>query len=194
MPASTQTTLCDFCIPPDLEQLQQILIKFDLPPELAFDSPLLSSVAVDPQGKSMVTINTVGDGNCAFRALSRLFTGDEDFHWQIRLKIYEYIAQHGHHIFGIRSANIAHENYLKFQRLSNMTPRPVNSTLYAGSDDFYALADMLEANVYTYTPTPQRSFPNVSPHFKNNVKIQEAPTLFLMYLNNNHFEPIILFV
>uniref|UniRef100_A0A914QLL4 OTU domain-containing protein n=1 Tax=Panagrolaimus davidi TaxID=227884 RepID=A0A914QLL4_9BILA len=184
MPTSTQTTQCNIFIPPNLDQLQQILIKFDLNPEFAFDSPLISSVPVDPQGKSMVTMNTVGDGNCAFRALSRLFTGVERFHWQIRLKIYEYISQHGHLIYGIRSANIAYENNLKFQRLSKMKPRPVNQDLYAGNDDFFALADMLDANVYTYTPTPQRSFPNISPHFKNNAKIKGAPTLFLIIHQN----------
>uniref|UniRef100_A0A914YK64 OTU domain-containing protein n=1 Tax=Panagrolaimus superbus TaxID=310955 RepID=A0A914YK64_9BILA len=150
-------------------------------------------MVVEPEGKSMVTFYTTGDGNCGYRSLSTLLTGVEDYHWHIRLKIYEYISYNGENIYGIRSAELAREYYVKYQHLLNVPPQPVNQDLYAGNDDFYALADMLECNIYTYTPDPLPSYPNVNSHFKDNIKINGAPTLFLMYLNNNHYEPIISF-
>uniref|UniRef100_A0AC35GTX2 Uncharacterized protein n=1 Tax=Panagrolaimus sp. PS1159 TaxID=55785 RepID=A0AC35GTX2_9BILA len=58
MPPPDNTNRNDLFIPPDLQQLQHYLILLDLPPELAYNSPLLISLAIEPEGRSPVTIDT----------------------------------------------------------------------------------------------------------------------------------------
>uniref|UniRef100_A0A914QKW9 OTU domain-containing protein n=1 Tax=Panagrolaimus davidi TaxID=227884 RepID=A0A914QKW9_9BILA len=118
----------------------------------------------------------------------------EDYHWHIRLKIYEYIAANARRIFGIKSANLGEQAYSRLVQLSQIAPQPVGQNLYAGNDDLWALAEMLECNIYTYVPDAHPAYPALNPYFKNNKKIKGAPTLFLLYINSNHFEPIVQFM
>uniref|UniRef100_A0A914QC94 OTU domain-containing protein n=1 Tax=Panagrolaimus davidi TaxID=227884 RepID=A0A914QC94_9BILA len=194
MPPPNDTNQNDLFLPPDLQQLQHYLILLDLPPELAYNSPLLTSLAIEPQGRSPVTIDTRGDGNCGHRSFSKLLTGVEDYHWHIRLKIYEYIAANARRIFGIKSANLGEQACSRLVQLNQIAPQPVGQNLYAGNDDLWALAEMLECNIYTYVPEAHPAYPALNPYFKNNKKIKGAPTLFLLYINSNHFEPIVQFM
>uniref|UniRef100_A0AC35G260 OTU domain-containing protein n=2 Tax=Panagrolaimus sp. PS1159 TaxID=55785 RepID=A0AC35G260_9BILA len=182
-------------IPPMIEDLQRYLNLLELPSQLAANSPLLNFASVTTAGKNMITVSTLADGNCGYRAISILLTGVEDYFWKIRIKIYDHIVVNGHRIWGIGSQEQKIKFYKKLERILKMKkPTAVDLEFWCKNEDLYALADLFECNVYTYSPNPLSNYPNITGHYKNGEKIPHSPTLFLMWINNNHFEPILGFV
>ena len=80
--------------PPTKAQVEAALRIFNIDLNFAFHSPLLKATNQTYQGQVSTRV-CKGDGNCGYRAISKLLTGEESFHWQIRLRNYEYIINNG---------------------------------------------------------------------------------------------------
>uniref|UniRef100_A0AC35G0W5 OTU domain-containing protein n=1 Tax=Panagrolaimus sp. PS1159 TaxID=55785 RepID=A0AC35G0W5_9BILA len=92
--------------PPSEVQIQRCLTILGLPAKLAANSPLLPTRNTTYDSDYLEISDCEGDGNCGYRAISKLLTGREDFHWRIRHKTYEHILKHGVDITGMLKRDV----------------------------------------------------------------------------------------
>lgn len=65
------------------------MLKLGLDPALAVNSPLLNLAAAKvDEHTPFIKRNVDGDGNCCWRAVSLLFTGSEEYYWEIREAVF----------------------------------------------------------------------------------------------------------
>ena len=125
---------------------------------------------------------TLGDGNCFFRAMSSLVTGEETYHTFIRGQTCTFLQKHSEGMIGITQKS----NYLQQSRM-------FEDGVWATEVEVFACATMLNTNIYVYTQSgKQRQWLKHEPVEK--LVTENLPaTNRALYLANmfQHFEPVL---
>ena len=95
--------------------------------------------------ETLVNRKVQGDGNCLFRALAYLISGDEEDHLMVRAVITEAIAKAGPG--SVIQQFIGREPVWKYILRTNM-PR---SSVWGTEVEIFMAAQILQMNIYTYT-------------------------------------------
>ena len=95
--------------------------------------------------RTLVTRKVQGDGNCLFRALAYLISGDEENHLMVRAVITEAIAKAGPG--SVIQQFIGREPVWKYVLGTNM-PRP---SVWGTEVEIFTAAHILQMDIYTYT-------------------------------------------
>ena len=88
-----------------------------------------------------------GDGNCLFRALSKEVFGSERFHYWLRNRIVDFMADNASLFDGIQTNGETMEAHLNRMRADG---------IWATTLELFAAATFLEKNIYLFTPAMNR--------------------------------------
>uniref|UniRef100_A0A914QFG7 OTU domain-containing protein n=1 Tax=Panagrolaimus davidi TaxID=227884 RepID=A0A914QFG7_9BILA len=122
-------------IPPPINYLERYLELLGMQSNLVANSPLLQNSSTELKDKKIITMKTKADGNCGYRAISILLTGVEDYYWDIRIKIYEYIISEVENIWGIKSHEKINEFKQKLEKISKMSQKAVSEKFWCANED-----------------------------------------------------------
>ena len=91
--------------------------------------------------------DTIGDGNCFFRAISFLVTGSESQHRQVRLAITSHMLQNND-LF-IQNGYVGCAEYSSIANY--ITATGMNLTGWGGTPELFAMAHLLRTRIFTYS-------------------------------------------
>ncbi|XP_049339759.1 uncharacterized protein LOC125804686 [Astyanax mexicanus] len=129
-------------------------------------------------GKPCRTENIVGDGNCFFRCISQIVSGNQAYHRRFRLAIVKHMqANEAQYSTDIRQDYTSLKEYLDRSRMNFVGS-------WATEIEIQAAADFLGVDVYTYTSDKWLKF-----HCRGS-KITEDG-IFLAHRNGNHYETVV---
>ncbi len=148
------------------------IFNFNVDRPLPITIPTRVSVTHPP----LQTITIAGDGNCFFRCISWLLTGNQNYHSFLRFLVVKYIQE---------NINLLHGQYvdsLDYVRTSRMH---IQGT-FATEVEIFATASLLNTTIHTFSP--------YGPHsnrWQRHSPIPRAPSIFptatqSIYLNNTH--------
>ena len=133
----------------------------------------------------------VGDGNCLFRCLSKIITGEQDSHQQLRRIISNFIASEGTTKLGwyFRQFRITPSDYFLNEKMPHL------DGVWGGDIEIMAASAILQVDIYiandNYLNTLQES--KFSHQVRWSLLKGSKDTKLAIYIKNfaNHYEPVI---
>ena len=148
---------------------------------LSFPQPINNELS----NNGLFSYKVKGDGNCFFRSVSKFFFGHEEFHGHIRRSIVSFMEQHHEYFSTFSPVEIPFEEYIQ-----TMHSTAGNFNSWAGDTEIFALATMLQINVYVYFDFFGKSkWSEFNPFFE----IQSTfpvPYITMIHSMGNHYEVI----
>ncbi|XP_049319463.1 uncharacterized protein LOC125780983 [Astyanax mexicanus] len=129
-------------------------------------------------GKPCKTENIVGDGNCFFRCISQVVSGNQAYHRRFRLAIVKHMqANEAQYSTDIRQDYTSLKEYLERSRMNFVGS-------WATDIEIQAAADFLGVDVYTYTSDKWLKF-----NCRGSKVTEDG--IYLVHRNGNHYETVV---
>ncbi len=90
-----------------------------------------------------------GDGNCFFRAISYVLTGEEDQHEKVWQLICEYIEKSKESVWGAKGKAMKGKEYLNESGMRQLKK-------WGTTDEIFAASNLLQVPIFTYSPYANR--------------------------------------
>ena len=121
-----------------------------------------------------------GDGNCLFRCLSNVVTGEERQHERVRSAIVDHMPNLPSRLVQAYVPNGDVNEHLRRSKMNR-------SGIWGTETEIATFSHLLQINIYVYTPR-YREWAAYTPTFDNTATLDRS--IYIKNTGNNHFDPV----